>query len=216
MPAAVAYDQREENKGVAPRFYIEPIEDMAASREAGRPIFRDQEFVEIFIAGDKNNIPCHKVTDEHRERWPVQYEAFRRGVEAPINGTPLTEWPAIPKRRIMELNAQKIYSIEELANLPDAAISKIGLDGRAMVKKAQAWLASASGGAEVMRLAEENETMKRDMEMLKEQGGIEGKSQGYNRGVLIKSIPDAIGWALQGYPDKRGDKIEYTNVLPKI
>ena len=40
--------------------------------------------------------------------------------------------------------------------------------------------------------------------------GIEGKSQGYNRGVLIKSIPDAIGWALQGYPDSGGNKIEYT------
>lgn len=39
--------------------------------------------------------------------------------------------------------------------------------------------------------------------------GIEGKSQGFNRGVLIKSIPDAIGWALQGYPDSNGNKIEY-------
>ena len=39
--------------------------------------------------------------------------------------------------------------------------------------------------------------------------GIEGKSQGFNRGVLIKSIPDAIGWALQGYPDNEGNKVEY-------
>jgi hypothetical protein len=38
--------------------------------------------------------------------------------------------------------------------------------------------------------------------------GIEGKSFGHNRGVAIKSIPDAIGWALQGYPDRDGNKIE--------
>ncbi len=40
--------------------------------------------------------------------------------------------------------------------------------------------------------------------------GTEGKSQGFNRGVLIKSIPDAIGWALLGYPDSEGNKVEYT------
>ncbi len=39
--------------------------------------------------------------------------------------------------------------------------------------------------------------------------GTEGKSCGYNRGILVKSIPDAIGWALQGYPDSKGTKVEY-------
>lgn len=42
--------------------------------------------------------------------------------------------------------------------------------------------------------------------------GIEGRSGGYNRGVYIKSVPDAIGWALQGYPDQNGSIITYARV----
>ena len=43
--------------------------------------------------------------------------------------------------------------------------------------------------------------------------GIEAKSCGFNRGILVKSIPDAIGWALQGYPDNEGNKVEYVKGL---
>jgi len=43
--------------------------------------------------------------------------------------------------------------------------------------------------------------------------GIQGKSQGRNRGVLVTSIPDAIGWALLGYPDNKGNKVEYTSEI---
>jgi len=43
--------------------------------------------------------------------------------------------------------------------------------------------------------------------------GIEGRSKGFNRGVMITSIPDAIGWALLGYPDNKGNKVEYTSEI---
>jgi hypothetical protein len=60
--------------------------------------------------------------------WEVvgpAYEAWKKGEETPITGTPLFAWAGVPREMIEQLKKVNIYSIEDLADFPDHNISKV-------------------------------------------------------------------------------------------
>ena len=89
LPEESRPESSENEKGIFPRFYMRPVQNKFKSKEEGRAIFEDIEYVEVIIAGDKNNKPHFKVTDEHKQRWPKQYEKFKAGQEQIPDGTRL-------------------------------------------------------------------------------------------------------------------------------
>lgn len=136
-----------------PLFSLRPVENKSASNQAGRPIFREVEWVKIYIPGDKTTVVSKKVTDEHRERWPEQYQAFKRGQDQPIIGTPLEQWPIVTRAQVMEFKALQIHTVENLASLSDDAISRIGMGTRDLVERAKAFLVAAEEGARDSQIA---------------------------------------------------------------
>ena len=144
-----------------PSFYTEAIEQPFKSKQAGRPIFEDKEFVRIIIPGDKNSQPVYEVSDEHRERWPAAYAAFKRGSEAPLEGTPLKQWPPISASMARELAYFHILTVEQLATVGDNVIQNIGMGMRDLRRKAQVFLEVAEkGSGPLTRIVEENEQLK--------------------------------------------------------
>ena len=79
--------------GSIPRFYMEKRKHKAESRKQGRDVYRNVEYVEIVIPGDRNSNVRTKVTDVHRQRWPDKYKAFVENREDVPDGTPLSMWP---------------------------------------------------------------------------------------------------------------------------
>ena len=57
------------NKGIQPIFFVEPVEDKAASEKEGVVRFRDEERVRLIVAGDMFNQPVHPVDDSIKERF---------------------------------------------------------------------------------------------------------------------------------------------------
>jgi hypothetical protein len=152
---------------IMPKFYLRQKEDKKRSIEEGRPCFKDVEYVQIMIGGDKNNIVDRKIRDEDKYRWPVLYQNFKNGIENSVDGTPVKEWTAISASRALELNALNIFTVEQLADLSDNAIQSIGMDGRSLVSRAKMFLASASDNAASEKIAHENEKLKSEMDALK-------------------------------------------------
>lgn len=140
---------------IRPRFFIKAVQMKAESEKAGRPIFVDREFVEQIIPGDSRTLKVDEVKDEHRMRWPAQYEAFKRGQEQPLHGTPLEQWPALSASQVAELKALKVMSVEDLANLNESFLANIGMGARELQTKAKAFLAHAAGTADVQRMQAE-------------------------------------------------------------
>lgn len=122
-----------------PRFHMHPVEDPVASAAQGRPIFVQHERVQIIQPGNPNS-PVLAVTDEHRNRWPDQYGAFRKGEEVSIHGTPLEQWSYLPRTAVLELKALDLHTVEQVAGLPDSAIHRIGMAGRNIRDMANAYL----------------------------------------------------------------------------
>ena len=158
-----------DNTGIFPRFYMGTKEDKVKSKEAGRPIFKDVEMIEIRIAGDNKNIIDTRVDDQHKQRWPNQYEAFLEQKEQPMEGTPIAQLTILTESKRQELLAINIRTVEALANLNENGIKRLGMGGRELVKKAVAYMKQAEGMAPVNGLIEENKKLQEEVDAMKMQ-----------------------------------------------
>jgi hypothetical protein len=115
-----------DNKDICrPLFRMEAKQNKAKTITEGRPIFDQIPFVTIISPGDNKNVPDTKVLEEHRQRWPKQWEAFEKGLEQPINGTPINQWPILNNAQVAELKALNIYTIEDVASLSDGGTQQV-------------------------------------------------------------------------------------------
>ncbi|MEQ8450886.1 MAG: hypothetical protein RLQ25_02995 [Alphaproteobacteria bacterium] len=150
-------------KGLIAEFYMDAVHMKHESEQEGRPIFKDFEFIKIIPIGDNKTVVTKRVTEAERQKFPEEYAVFKKGVEQTFSGTPLMQWPAILPAQIKLLNHFNVYTVDQLAELNDIAISKIGPGTRELVEKAKAYLAKAANTADAQRFAAENERMKDDM-----------------------------------------------------
>lgn len=152
---------------VYPRFFMEAVQDIMASEQQGRPIFREEERVEIIMAGNPYARPVFRVAHEHRERWPSEYEAFKKGQEISPDGTPLEQWPVLKRAMVLELKALNFVTVEQLAAMSDHAMQQIPMYGRRLKDLAQAYLDDAKAIAMVTAATAQNERKDQEIAALK-------------------------------------------------
>lgn len=129
-----------------PVFFTEAVKLEFKSKQAGRPVFEDREFVRIIIPGDRRSMVVEPVNEAHKQRWPREYEAFRAGAEAPLEGTALADWPQISRARVEELAYFHIRTVEQLAAINDAQLQQLGMGARELRERASVFLDVAKNG----------------------------------------------------------------------
>lgn len=134
---------------VYPRFFMDAVQDIIASEQQGRPIFREEERVEIIMAGNPYSKPVHRVTQEHKDRWPKEYDAFRKGEEIAVHGTPLEQWSILKRSQVLELKALGFVTVDQLAEMNDHAMQRIPMYGRRLKELAGAFIDDARAMAVV-------------------------------------------------------------------
>lgn len=150
-----------------PRFFRAAQQNNIKSAAMGHPVYDDVEKVEVIIPGQTLSIPTLYVTQEHRDRWPIQYAAFKAGLEAVTEGTPIEQWPPLTPAQVANLKAINILSVEALSAVPDSALPSIGMGARALRDKAAAWLEQAAGGEPLSKALAAIEALKSELETMK-------------------------------------------------
>jgi hypothetical protein len=159
------FDQKNDAKGCYVRFYTHAVMDKKASNAEGRPIFVDQEWIEIIAPGNQNNIVRRGVRPRDRHVYGEQYRRFKAGLEEQVVGTPLTEVPWITRSQVEELHYKKVRTLEQLAELSDTACSSsAGLYG--MKQKAQAWVQKSKEAAPFTAMQAEIDEMRKKLALL--------------------------------------------------
>lgn len=155
-----------------PRFFTEPVQNMAKSEKEGRPIFDSKSFIELKHPGDKSwsfveeidengmglnrrDMGGQMVGSDYAERFPREFAAFKKGEARAMSGTPLDEWTPIPRTRVAELKAMNIFTVEEYADVQDNMLQKLGMNARAEREKARVFLAASKAGADEGKMAAE-------------------------------------------------------------
>lgn len=154
---------------IVPRFFVHTMPDNKATKEKGRPMFKDMECVEIRMAANKQTIavfPAHDTWkwDEldgirqpitYAMRFPDQYKRFKANEAQAMSGTPLEELPFLTQAKRSELKALSIYTCEALSSLDGMPLKQLGMGGRSLKDQAQAYLDRSTDSATVTRLAAE-------------------------------------------------------------
>ena len=152
------------------KFYHDAKENKFKSHEAGRPVFDDIEMCEINLPGDRARsllVPAPaewkrfgttKVT--YAERFKDHYARFKANEGPVVEGTPLTEAPFLSMAQKASLKALQVYTIEQLASLTGQALKNIGAGGLAIQQQAAAYLAKASGTADIVSMQRQIDELK--------------------------------------------------------
>lgn len=142
-------------------FHWDIVKDDIATIEEGRPIYRDAEFVRIFVPGDKTNVIDRPIRLGDKTRFPKQYDAFKAGKDedAQLEGTPLRDWPMVGRAQCAEFHHFGIRTVEQLADVRDDICGKVpGLTG--LKQTAGVWLQKAKSTAEAAKIAKQLDSFK--------------------------------------------------------
>lgn len=136
------------------------------TQEAGRPIYVGVDMVGIRQPGERDE-PHFVVTELHKQRFPRQWEAYQNKQEYIPDGTPLAVIFGAEPETVENMKGLKIYTVEQLAGLQEAAISRLGMGGRNLVVKAQKFMEAATGYKAATKMGREMEDLKSENDMLK-------------------------------------------------
>ena len=169
-------------------FHREAVKDKVASMAAGRAVYKDVDFVTLVPIGTKGDSVVHEVESWFQQlssrveagKFPPKwfedfkgaYDFWKRGEEPPVNGLSVKNWSIATPAEVRTMLDTNIFSVEDMAQAPEDAIRRLGMGGRALQQKAQAFLAQADGGKvaeEIAALKHENEVLRGRNQSLEEQ-----------------------------------------------
>lgn len=148
-------------------FKTEPVLNPSASTKAGRPIYDDVDMITIHSPGSKlTSIVDHaKRYTQGRPILAAKYRDWKSGQVASAGGTPLENFPFLFTKpsMIAELKYRNIFTVEQLATLPDSGKQTI-MGGHELSQKAADWIASTAANA----VDEEKEALKKRLAEMEE------------------------------------------------
>ena len=155
-------------------FYKRLVEDPVASAAAGRPKFRELNFVKIVTPGNVDHVDREVYLDRQKPsksddlRFPAEWASFQARGETIQEGTPLAAVPSMSRVQVEELRHFHIVTVEQLAQADDLACQRFfGLTK--LRQWARDYLEAASSGAGITRLSRHNEQLENDVQTLHRQ-----------------------------------------------
>lgn len=150
-----------------PFFHNVACEDPTATKaNGGVPVYVDVPCVEIRIPGSKDRV-VRPIEPNDKSRWPRQWEAFEKQEKQQLDGIPISEWAngtEAERKNVLQLGIQ---TVEQLAGLADNHAQNLRI--QKYKQKAQAFLDSRNGAAEVGKIQQEVKELKRLVKKLEKE-----------------------------------------------
>jgi hypothetical protein len=170
---AIESDIQGADSRLAVQFYKRSVKQDIASDEAGRPIFKEFDFIRIMIPGDNLTEIDTYAQESHKQRFPRQWAHYQNQVSnhQDIIGTPLDQWPQVTRSQAEELRGLKFHTVESIADCSDQQLQRIGMvagmSPHNFRLKAKAFLNLATDSAEVAQREAELQTLKEENAKIK-------------------------------------------------
>ena len=143
-------------------FFRKPVHMEAKSREAGRAIYEEVDYIRIYTPGDKSSVIERPVNVLDEQRFADRYSKWKAGQEQAIMGTPITVLPGMTPAKAEEYRYFKIFTVEQLAEAPDNVGQKF-MSFQQDKQRARAFMQVAANNAPIEKMNEELE--KRDAQI---------------------------------------------------
>ena len=154
--------------GVFATFYDDSIKNQSQSKAKGFAVFTDMLMIKIQVPNTTDVTP-RPVQDADKRRFPKSWEAYETGKEAVEEGFPLEQWPQLTTGEFRVCKANMVKTVEQLANVPDANVHRLGQGGMGLKVRAATFLKTIGEGA---ALRKENEALKKRLDKLEAHASI--------------------------------------------
>jgi hypothetical protein len=204
---AIDSDMQGADARLAVQFYKKSVKQDDASNEAGRPIFKEFDFVRIMIPGDNLTEIDTYAQDSHKQRFPRQWAHYQNQVtnHEDIIGTPLDQWPQVTRSQADELRGLKFHTVESIADCSDQQLQRIGMvAGMSPFNfrlKAKAFLNLANDSAEVAQRESELQALKEENAKIKAETDAKLTAMQEQMSALLAAVAENT-------PKKRKPKVE--------
>lgn len=155
----------------------------AKSREAGRAIYEEADYVRIHVPGDKSSVVERPVTEMDVQRFADRYKKWQAGQAEAVVGTPLTALPGMSPAKVEEYKYFKLVTVEQLAEANDNLGQKF-MSFQQDKARAKAFMEVAANNAPIEKMNEELGKRDAEIENLKTMvEALQAASQGSKRKV---------------------------------
>jgi hypothetical protein len=204
---AIDSDTQGADARLAVQFYKKSVKQDIASDEAGRPIFKEFDFVRIMIPGDNLTEIDTYAQESHKQRFPRQWAHYQNQVvnHEDIIGTPLDQWPQVTRSQADELRGLKFHTVESIADCSDQQLQRIGMVAGMSPHnfriKAKAFLNLANDSAEVAQRQAELEALRQENDKIKAETDAKLAAMQEQMSALLAAVAENT-------PKKRKPKVE--------
>lgn len=166
------------------------VHDKKRSEELGRRVTKDVDFAFVMQPGSKDQVErvaedwlnmlklkiVNGSADAYPQEWVdgfhAKYKAWQNGMDAPLNGTSVKEWPILSPAQAENFISLHILTIEDVAAMTEQAMSAYGMGGREFKQKAIDWIKGKD------QSAQENELLRKQLaEMTERLLKLESKAE---------------------------------------
>ena len=166
-------DENGADSRLSVKFYKRSMKQEDESAIAGRPIFKEFDFVHICVPGDTLTEIDTYANDSHKSRFPRQWAHYQNqvGSHEDVVGTPIDQWPQVTRSQADELRGLKFHTVESIANCSDQQLQRIGMvagmSPHNFRLKAKAFLNLANNSAEVAQREAELQALRAENDKIK-------------------------------------------------
>lgn len=170
---ALPSDDQNADARLAVTFYKRSVKQEDESQAAGRPIFKEFDFVRICVPGDNLTEIDTYAQESHKARFPRQWAHYMNQTAGheQIIGTPIEEWTLISRSQAEELKGIKFRTVEDVANCSDLQLQRIGMiagmSPHGFREKAKQFLNLATESAEVAQKEAEMQALREENAKIK-------------------------------------------------
>lgn len=143
-------------------FFRKPIMQPGKSREAGRAVYEEVDYVRIHVPGDKSSVIERPLSQQDVFRFQDRYNKWKAGQEEAVTGTPLNALPGMNASKVEEYKFFKIITVEQLADANDNLGGKF-MSFQQDKQRAKAFMEVAANNAPIEKM--NAELQKRDAEI---------------------------------------------------
>jgi len=151
------------------------VYDKKRSDELGRRVTKDVDFAFVMQPGSKDQVErvatewlamlklkvMNGAADAYPQEWVdgfhEKYKAWQNGLDAPLNGTSVKEWPVLSPAQAENFISLHILTIEDVASMTEQALSAYGMGARELKQKAIDWVQGKD------KTSQENEILRKQL-----------------------------------------------------
>lgn len=164
------YGHRDENTD--PRlpplmvFFMEDAVRNERLSQNGPAVYDTVRYIKVLAAGQKQSFPIYEiervladgtVKEDRSVKWRFRevYKHWSDKQAPAMSGTPLEQWALMDRATIAAFKDANVFTVQQLASLPDGALGNVRAKGQEWRAKAKAWLEDANNAGIAVELRAE-------------------------------------------------------------